>query len=103
MKQLRDEMSIDSIILNENVIIVNVKNNWYQEDILQLQQLLLDHIDSIIIQERIIGADRESIRFVWQSSYHYLLNFDYYSQSCWFESQDEISVKQLKKLLTLLQ
>ena len=32
------------------------------------------------------GADRESIRFYWQKT-ELVLNFDYYSQSCWFEGQ----------------
>ncbi len=103
MQQVSKEIFIDSIQLIERAIVVNLKSHWFQEDICQIQQVLLALDDSVEIQERIIGADRETVRFVWQSKYYYLLNFDCYSQSCWFEPQDEVSQNQLQKLLKSLQ
>ncbi len=103
MQQVRKEIFIDSIQLIERAIVVNLKNNWFQEDISQIQQVLLALDDSVEVKEKIIGADRETVRFVWQSQYYYLLNFDCYSQSCWFEPQDELSQNHLQKLFKLLQ
>ncbi len=103
MQQVSKEVLVDSITLTEQVIVVNFQTSWFQEDIPQLQQGLLSLIDSVHIQEKVIGADRESIRFYWQVNYYYILNFDYYSQSCWFEPQDELSSEQQVKLLALLQ
>jgi hypothetical protein len=51
----------------------------------------------VVIQDKIIGADRENIRFSWKDCY-FVLNFDYYSQSCWIEGQDSASTQELATL-----
>jgi len=76
--------------------------SWFQEDIETLTQLVFSFLTSVNIQEKIIGADRENIRFSWQEHY-FILNFDCCSQSCWLEGQDNASTAYLEQLyLTLV-
>jgi len=70
---------------------------WFQEDIETLTKRVFSSLSSVKIQEKIIGADRENIRFSWQEHY-YILNFDCSSQSCWLEGQDNASIDYLEQL-----
>lgn len=90
-----------SISLHVDHLNVIFAEEWYQEDIATLTKSTLSILSSVTIQEKITGADRENIRFSWQG--HYLiLNFDYYSQSCWFEGQDSENVECLAQLYSAL-
>ena len=72
---------------------------WYQEDITWLSKQVFSLLPQVNIVETISGADRENIRLSWQGIYHFCLNFDYYSQSCWLEGEDEVSSEKLEILI----
>lgn len=76
---------------------VQYAQEWFQEDIENLSTLIFSQLKSFEIQEKIVGADRENIRFSWQNHY-FILNFDCYSQSCWLEGQDDVSTSYLENL-----
>lgn len=97
MKPLTARKNIESLTYQVDHVNVNFKNSWYQEDIEVLVELLFSPIMPVTIQEKTIGADRENIRFSWADSY-FVLNFDYYSQSCWIEGQDDTSTRKLSNL-----
>ncbi|WP_114324946.1 DUF3630 family protein [Candidatus Colwellia aromaticivorans] len=94
-------IAIQSIDLIENQITVLFDKIWFQENITTLRTLLLSDISSLNIKEVVIGADLESVRFQWLDT-EFILNFDYYSQSCWFEAQDPHSLAETLTLFTLL-
>ena len=75
--------------------------NWYQEDVNNLVELLFEPIMPLNIQESIIGADRVNTRFDWHQ-HHFVVNFEFYSHSCWIEGQDELSKKYLLTLYEML-
>jgi hypothetical protein len=75
--------------------------NWYQEDVNNLVELLFEPIMPLNIQESIIGADRVNTRFDWHQ-HHFVVNFEFYSQSCWIEGQDELSKQYLLTLYEML-
>jgi len=89
--------SLKSISQQEDHLNVIFNIEWYQDDIEGLINLLFLPIIPYTIQEKIIGADRENIRFSWNEGY-FVLNFDCYSQSCWIEGQDIASTEQLTSL-----
>lgn len=93
--------TLDSLIIQEEYINITFKKSWYQEDIESLVLMLFSPIAPVNIQEKNIGADREDIRFSWESSY-FVLNFDFYSQSCWIEAQDNYSLDKISSLYTAL-
>jgi len=95
------QMTILSINLIDEKIIIYFEKNWFQEDIIELRQLLLDKIPNHQIKEIIQGADRENIRFLWLNA-EFMLNFDYYSQSCWLNAHDEISTSKIQPLFSLI-
>jgi hypothetical protein len=95
------EIKIQSIDLICEHISVLFEQYWFQEDIVNIQKLLLKKIPEHTIKEFTRGADRENIRFLWLGA-EFILNFDYYSQSCWFSSQDEISTIKIPLLYNLL-
>lgn len=94
-------ITILSINFIEEKIILLFDQNWFQEDIVELRQLLLDKIPAHHVKEITLGADRENVRFQWLSA-EFILNFDYYSQSCWFSAHDEISTSEMQPLFRLL-
>jgi hypothetical protein len=97
MNPVTTPQSLESITYQVDHLNVIFQNHWYQENIETLIDLLFLPIMPVTIQEKIIGADRENIRFSW-ASYHFVLNFDYYSQSCWIEGQDGQSTELLTTL-----
>ncbi len=94
-------IAIQSINLINNQIIVLFDQSWFQEDITTLRQLLLSNISNLEIREVIIGADLENVRFQWLDT-EFILNFDYYSQSCWFDTQNSQSLAETNALFDLL-
>jgi hypothetical protein len=98
------KLPIQNIMLIENnheYIDIRFSTDWYQENINDLIELLFDPIMPLNIQERIIGADRVNVRFEWQQ-HHFVVNFEFYSQSCWIEGQDELSKQYLLTLYEML-
>jgi hypothetical protein len=94
-------LAVQSINCVNNQITVLFNQNWFQEDITTLRQLLLSNISTLRIKEIVIGADLENIRFQWRDT-EYILNFDYYSQSCWFDTQYPQNLTETNDLFTLL-
>ena len=66
-----------------------------------LFQLLFNNISNLCVKDVVIGADLENIRFLWLDT-EFTVNFDYYSQSCWFETQDLQSLTEIDSLFNLL-
>ena len=97
MNPLTVPQSLESLTYQEDHLNVKFKKDWYQDNISQLIDLLFFPINPVVIQEKIIGADRENIRFSWNDCY-FVLNFEYYSQSCWIEGQDSVNSQQLTDL-----
>ena len=98
---LMEPIKIQSVDLVDEQITVLYEELWFQEDIEKLRAALLNDIPNHNIKEITIGADRENIRFEWQLA-EFVLNFDCYSQSCWFSAQDESSKSMLPSLFAKL-
>ena len=85
-------------MIEEGILSIIFVELWFQEEIDMLVGIVMAKmIDSGII-EHLKGADRESIRFNWDG-HLFVLNFEYYSQSCWIESESSKG----KDLLAILQ
>ncbi|WP_138140218.1 DUF3630 family protein [Colwellia psychrerythraea] len=97
MNSVTIPQSLESLTYQVDYLNVTFKNDWCQENIATLIDLLFLPIMPVTMQEKIIGADRENIRFRWDNN-NFVLNFDYYSQSCWIEGQDSPSTEQLATL-----
>jgi len=94
-------ISIQSINNIDEQIAILFDKNWFQEDIIELRQLLLNKIPNHNVKEVTLGADRENIRFLWENA-EFIINFDCYSQSCWFSSHDEMSKLSIQNLFNVL-
>ena len=94
-------ITIQSINLLDNKIIVTFNKNWFQEDIATLRKLLLSNISELSIKEVIVGADIENVRFMLLDK-EFTLNFEYYSQSCWFDTQSLDSLPEINVLYNTL-
>ncbi len=92
---------IKTITNHADYLAVNFENEWFQEDIETFSEVIFEALMPISIQEKILGADRENIRFTWRE-HCFILNFDCYSQSCWFEGQDGKSTEYLAELYLAL-
>lgn len=94
--------TIQTINFSNNQITVIFKQSWFQEDINTLHQLLLGNISDLSTKEVIIGADLEHIRFQWQGT-EFTLHFEYYSQSCWLDTQEPKCQTEITSLFNLLE
>jgi len=74
----------------DDQVMISFNEQWFQEDIPLLCQRVFLSLSGYEIKEKTVGADRENIRFIWERS-EFLLNFDFYSQSCWLSSVDVAS------------
>ncbi|GAA6171442.1 hypothetical protein NBRC116592_11120 [Colwellia sp. KU-HH00111] len=92
---------IKSIAYRAEIIDILFNKSWYQEDINLLTKLLLNKVTASQIKETILGADRENIRFQYLDA-EFVLNFDYYSQSCWICPNDEASQNKTHQLFERL-
>ena len=92
------KLAITSVKIESQHVGISFDDIWYQEDIDVIQQSLLTIVKETKVVEKILGADRENIRFIWKNQYHFVLNFDCYSQSCWLEAEDDLSSKNLLSL-----
>ena len=101
MTSISQENTVKLIERREGYLSITFAKVWYQEDISRLVEHLLLPIIPINIQEKNIGADREDIRFSWDNHF-FVLNFDFYSQSCWIEGQDYIESDYLEALYSAL-
>lgn len=95
-------IAVQAIAFANNQITILFNQNWFQEDINSLSQLLFNNITNIHIKEVTVGADLEHIRFQWQDT-EFIMHFEYYSQSCWLDTQDPQGVIEINSLFTLLQ
>ena len=87
--------------LIENALDIRFSEQWYQEDIKQLCQDICQFLPDVKKVESLQGADRETFRLRWQN-YYLLLNFDFYSQSCWLEMeliQEQNVLVELQRLM----
>lgn len=75
-------------IINRNSLQVLFNDDWHQENILNLSELVFEKLDHHQIIERVLGADKEYVRFVWKQ-HAFIINFECYSQSCWLEHEGE--------------
>jgi hypothetical protein len=94
-------IAIQSINLVDNQILILFDQRWFQEDITILRQLLFSKVSNLCIKEIVIGADLENVRFLWLET-EFILNFDYYSQSCWFNTHYPNSLAEINALFNLL-
>ncbi len=101
MVSIMVKLLIKEITQHAEYLALNFNSSWFQEDIEALTQLVLSSLVSVNIQEKIIGADRENIRFSWKAHY-FILNFDCCSQSCWLEGQDNASTEYLVQIYSEL-
>ncbi|TPH15550.1 DUF3630 family protein [Litorilituus lipolyticus] len=92
-------MEIENISLIGNSIVIQFSEYWYQEDIETLSERLINTDTAFDLQEKIVGADRESLRVIWQNKEQLMIHFDCYSQSCWLESTDAASEAALENVL----
>ncbi len=97
MIEFSSEKNIKTVVKFSELLTISFDDNWFQEDIETLIELVFKPLMPVNIQEKILGADRENIRFTWRQHY-FILNFDYYSQSCWIEGQDDKSNEHLDAL-----
>jgi hypothetical protein len=95
------QIKVQSIELIGEQISILFDKAWFQEDITTLSQLLLSILPEHSIKETTIGADRECVRFMWSNA-EFMLNFDYYSQSCWFSALDKVSTAQIQPVYNAL-
>lgn len=93
--------TVKSINFDDDQITVLFEESWYQEDISSLSAFLLSKFLEHKVKEITLGADRENTRFQWQEA-EFMLNFDFYSQSCWFNAQDPSSTKRMLDLYKAL-
>ena len=85
-------------MVEEGILSIIFVESWFQEEIDMLVGIVMARMIGSGIIEHLQGADRESIRFNWDGHF-FVLNFEYYSQSCWIESESS----QGQHLLTTLQ
>jgi len=71
--------------LVDSVITLSYQQDWSQDELdLLITQFFLQY--SCFEQgERVLGADREVVYFLWQD-YRFSLNFECYSESIWMEA-----------------
>jgi hypothetical protein len=96
-----NKQSIHSVNIFNEQIIITFHTDWFQEDITTLSQLVFIHTPDYEFKEKIIGADREDIRFMW-NSHEFMMNFDCYSQSCWINAIDQASLHSINLLYKTL-
>ncbi len=84
--------TINLISTIDDQIAITFNGPWFQEDIDIISQMILSKFPNTQLKEKILGADRENLRFTCQAG-EFILNFDYYSQSCWINAHDEVSTK----------
>lgn len=91
-----------NVSLVDDNLEIRFKDYWYQEDIEQLYQLLSDKLTDFSLVESLLGADRQTYRLTCNNQY-LLLQFDYYSQSCWFSVEVDNDQALLSKLIDIFQ
>lgn len=98
MKKVSDIAAVE--LINTLVLQVQFGADWVMEDSKVLADELLNIMSTKVI-ERIEGADLYSIRFQFENA-EFLLNFEEYSHSCWFEcaiERDASSLLMIKQII----
>jgi len=68
-----------------STIVFSPLRQWQDEEISGMVNWFFSRCTQCLSREHILGADRVSERFDWQSG-EYVLNFESYSQSVWIEA-----------------
>ncbi|WP_448549512.1 DUF3630 family protein [Thalassotalea fusca] len=68
-----------------SAIVFTPVRQWQDEEISGMINWFFTRFTQCVSREHILGADRVSERFEWQSR-EYVLNFESYSQSVWIEA-----------------
>ena len=82
---------------DQKLLLVSFTKTWQQDDIKALADSIFRNIPSARIIERVIGADREYFRFNLDSEY-LILHFESYANSCWVESEDQMTGSAITKM-----
>lgn len=101
LKHWRLMHQLIKVNLQENVIDLRFHEYWYQEEIENLYNSILSHLEDVSLLESTLGADRHNYRILWNNLY-LIINFDCYSQSCWIEAETEEEQKYLHELASIL-
>jgi hypothetical protein len=95
-------MEIENVnLVNRSVLSLTFNFEWSYDDITILQQHIFCLIPSPKIVELIVGADRQTTRFMIKNS-NISLHFEEYSQSCWFEALSVDDIPALLEISSLL-
>lgn len=96
-----NEWSLKSVeLIEDNTLFFIFTKTWFQEDIVELIDIIFSRVPDQVIVEHIKGADREDVRFNWKNT-HYILHFDYYSQSCWVDIESSAASSSMSALHAL--
>ncbi len=101
MAQSGTKLITQVTLIEEELIIISVHVQWYQEDTKKLADEILTALHDAKENDTMSGADRATVRFNWQGGY-FLLNFECYSQSCWISPEDMTSQHLLSLMFSLL-
>lgn len=101
MQTLQDLQISTVSLFEQQSILIQYNQEWYQENINQLTQCLMTKFTEIKELEVTTGADRAYIRFEYQKDF-FTLQFECNSQSSWVEAEDERSREALPQLYSEL-
>lgn len=80
--------------IDEKVIAITFNIDWFLDDLSPFVECVLASCDNASIVEKITGADIYCLRII-QNDHVFLLNFEEYSQSCWFECATDNDIDEL--------
>ena len=98
MQQLIFNSTLDSVHQN---LYFSFEQMFEEENYLQFTQAITDKWLNTRIIEHVLGADRVNIRIEYKGLI-YVLNFEFYSQSCWLESEAPAPISNLEIILSQL-
>jgi len=101
MQALKNVQIKSMSLFEQRSLLINFNQEWFQENINQLKEYLLEQCSNIKELEVTIGADRAYIRFEYQRDF-FTFQFECNSQSAWIEAEDETSRKTLPQLFSEL-
>ena len=93
--------SLHCKLLTDTAIVLGINGSWFDETLDILTKKLIVQYPQLTIREKIVGADRHAISLCWQGHY-FQFNIEYYSESIWFEVEDQQSEDQLEPLYLYL-
>jgi hypothetical protein len=98
-----ENIKITDAKLQENInLVIHFSSSWQQEDIPCLVKAIMRQLIDITVVEKIQGADRETVRLLYQKQY-FSLNFELYSESCWLSVEginEHLLLPEIASILT---